>query len=218
MHSVELTVDADGQSRAYAFIRERILRGAYRSGQRLRAQEIAEAIELSRTPVREALSRLAHDGFVDKDSAGGFLVRTMTPAAIQDLFQVREVLELEAARLALTRVDDAWLDQLGEYLEEAQDLFDAGKPAAALMAARCLYIGIAQRSGNQLLLKMLESINDQVHIVGASLVERVPARAREVMEENCGVLAALRIRDGDRLAQAIRDHIRRSRNLIFLGQ
>lgn len=215
MHSTIPQPDADGQSRAYAHIRAGILHGSYRSGQRLRAQEIAAAIDLSRTPVREALSRLAHDGFVDKDSAGGFSVRTMTPADIQDLFQVREVLELEAARLALPRIDAQWLALTGTYLDEAQALLDAGQPAAALMAARRLYIAVAQRSGNGLLLKMLESINDQVHIVGASLITRMPERAQEVMAENRSVLDALRAGDADRLARDLRAHIRRSRDLIF---
>lgn len=201
--------------RPYEYLRNGVVNGHFRAGQRLRALELAVAIGVSRTPVREALGRLQQDGFVDQDAAGGFSVHVMTAADIADVFGVREVLEQEAARLALVRVDDAWIDVLSDTLAQSEEELRSGDVTASIVTARRFHLAIAQRSGNALLLKLIEGISDRIHMVGVALLQRVPARAANVLAENQAILDAFRKRNAAALQVAVREHIGASRNLIF---
>jgi len=204
--------ELDGPARAYQFIREQILTRAYLPGQRLRGQEIAEAIGISRTPIREALGLLEENGLVHKTD-WGFVVRAMTLADVEDLFKVREVLELEAAREARSRVDAAWISHLRAILARAQQLLDAGHGIESVRASRAIHMSIAERSGNKYLHKMLKSIDDQVQMVGAALVQKYPQRSAEVLAENDTIVQAFADGNGTAVTSAIRTHIRRSLRL-----
>jgi DNA-binding GntR family transcriptional regulator len=208
------TTEALAQS-PYDYVREGIVQGRFRSGQWLRAQELAAALGVSRTPVREALGRLHQDGLVDQDEAGGFSVHVMTTTDIADVFGVRGVLEQEAARLAMQRADPAWLDELAGILDASAQQLHAGEPIASISTARLFHLAIARRAGNALLLKLLEGISDRIQMVGLALVDRLPARSVEVLQENRSILAALRANDAAALQQAVQEHIGRSRELIF---
>jgi DNA-binding GntR family transcriptional regulator len=206
---------ADSQERAYLYIKERILDQRYRTGQHLRAQEVAESISLSRTPVREALGRLAQEGLVERSGGWGFVVKAMTFQDVIDLFNVREALEVEAGRAAVEAVDADAIVGIGRVLEKSGKALEAGKHKDSILIARAFHVAIAECSGNRLLLQMLQSINDRIHMVGLTIVKVFPHRAAQVYQENGEILAALSARDGQRLERAIRIHIRRSRELLM---
>lgn len=202
----------DGPSKAYQFIREQILTRAYLPGQPLRGQEIAEAIGISRTPIREAFGLLEENGLVHKTS-WGVVVRAMTLSDIEDLFKVREVLELEAAREAKSRVDDVWIQSLRVIVDHARELLEAGRGTESIRASRRIHTSIAERSGNKYLQKMLKSIDDQVQMVGVALIQKYPQRSAEVLEENAAIVEAFARGEGAAITAAIRAHIRRSLRL-----
>lgn len=204
----------DAQQRAYAHIKRLIITAQCRPGQKLRAQEIAGALGLSRTPIREALGRLAHEGLVEQ-AGWGFTVRRLSLQDVREVFEVRLVLELEAARLAVVNLSDADADRLEAMLDEAERRFKSGQVDEYLQRARRFHVAIAQIAGNRLLLGMLESINDRIARIGNILVQRVSTRAAEVIRENRAIMNALKARDSKRLDQAIRHHVERARALIL---
>ncbi|MDD7972041.1 GntR family transcriptional regulator [Roseinatronobacter alkalisoli] len=89
--------------RAQIALRQRILNGEYPGGTRLYEVSLAEELDISRTPVREALSRLAEEGLLVRTRAGGFVVRSFAVADVLDMIELRGVLEGTAARLAAER-------------------------------------------------------------------------------------------------------------------
>lgn len=89
--------------RAVIELRERIISGALPGGMRLFEVSLAEALDISRTPVREALSRLAEEGLLDRLPNGGFVVRRFGYADVVDSIELRGVMEGTAARLAAER-------------------------------------------------------------------------------------------------------------------
>lgn len=89
--------------RAQIALRQRILNGDYPGGTRLYEVSLAEELAISRTPVREALSRLAEEGLLVRTRAGGFVVRSFAVADVLDMIELRGVLEGTAARLAAER-------------------------------------------------------------------------------------------------------------------
>jgi GntR family transcriptional regulator of vanillate catabolism len=96
-----------------------LLLGEFRRGERISELPLVARLGMSRTPIRLALERLAHIGFLDVVPTGGFAVRNFTIAEVLDAIEVRAVLEGTAARLAAERLTDvSELDQLHHYAEQ----------------------------------------------------------------------------------------------------
>ena len=94
--------------RAYRDLRTAIVRCEFEPGERLRVEDLARRLEISSSPVREALSRLSEQGFVKALVKRGFRVAPLTVAGIVDLTRLRHLLESEALRDAMAHGDDAW--------------------------------------------------------------------------------------------------------------
>lgn len=116
-------------TRALVELRKKILSGDLSGGTRLFEVPLAEELEISRTPIREAMSRLAEEGLLDRVKSGGFVVRTFRFADVIDAIELRGVLEGTAARLAAERGPDPEIvaqmreivDQLDGCLLETPD-------------------------------------------------------------------------------------------------
>ena len=100
-------------------LREMLLRGEFKPGERLSELPLVARLSVSRTPIRLALERLAHEGLLETSASGGFVVREFTPHDVWDAIEIRGVLEGTAARLAAERlVDSSELDNLKRYHED----------------------------------------------------------------------------------------------------
>jgi DNA-binding GntR family transcriptional regulator len=99
---------------AYEELQEQIVSGRLHAGQRLLADELAGALAISPTPVKEALARLEQDGLVQGASRRGSMVRRFTTADIGEIYQARILIEIEAARIGMAdgRADAAFADRL----------------------------------------------------------------------------------------------------------
>jgi GntR family transcriptional regulator of vanillate catabolism len=115
-HSGRNGDDASQIARAFVGVRELLMRGEFGRGERISELPMVARLGMSRTPIRLALERLAHIGFLDVVPTGGFAVRGFTITEVLDAIEVRAVLEGTAARLAAERlVDVAELHRLREY-------------------------------------------------------------------------------------------------------
>jgi DNA-binding GntR family transcriptional regulator len=137
----------------------------------------------------------------------------MTLQDIEDLFDVREILEVAAARNAMQFADDEWVASLGLIVDISRTHLEAGRIVESIRAARKMYVSVVERTGNKVLAGMLASINDQIQLVGGTLVTRFPWRATEVLKENQEIVRAFEQRDADLVVSAVSAHIRRSREL-----
>ena len=100
-------------------LRGMLLRGDFQPGERLSELPLVARLGVSRTPIRLALDRLAHEGLLEASPTGGFVVRAFTIEDIWDAIETRGVLEGAAARLAAERLEhDSELAQLREYRDE----------------------------------------------------------------------------------------------------
>ena len=128
---------AKATNKAYEEIRSRILDGAYAPGTHLREKEIAEEIGLSRTPAREALRKLAVDGYVEFIPNRGAFVAQWSQQSISDLIVVRAELAALAGRLAASHVRREQLDHLARLNQAMADLAER-KPAGYLTEVSAL--------------------------------------------------------------------------------
>lgn len=198
---------AEAPDRVYQHLRERIMSLAYKPRDRLRAQRIADELQVSRTPVREALGRLVQDGLVRKDEGWGFVVSELTVRDVFELYRVRHALEVEAGLEGLPRLDEARLARLQGFLDASRRHASEGRVPSFVTASRAFHRTIAETSGNRLLLQMLSGINDRIFGLARSVLGANPQRMQEVIEENEAILAALHARDAQRLADAMHRHL-----------
>jgi DNA-binding GntR family transcriptional regulator len=117
--------------RAYETLREEILDGALVPGTVLAEVEQSTRLGVSRTPLREALSRLVADGLIVAQSGRGVVVTDLAAADIRDLYELREALEEQAAELAAARRDPAPFESLHDRLTDAPDLLERGEQGLA---------------------------------------------------------------------------------------
>lgn len=205
------TKPSDAQVEAFSYLKEEILAWRFRPLQRLHAGQIAAHLEMSRTPVREALSRLVQDGLVARGDAGGFFVKGLTLREIIDYYRVREALEVEAAIEALPRMDEHDFDNLASILDRAKALLAPASYVEFLSTSRAFHSYIMDASGNVAFRALMGPIIDRVRLVGAMLIARHPRRASEIHKENVKILEALRSADVEALELAVRAHVRQAR-------
>lgn len=194
---------ASTSQRAYAELRERLLRAAFLPGEKLNEVALAAELALSRTPLREALNRLTAEGLlVHLDR--GFAAPPLDPERVFDLFEARLEIECATIRLACERADPVALDELAAFLEES----GAESPEASVDRLIELDIGfhdrIARLSGNAVLRQMLANLNDRLHLIRWIAME---GRREQTQTQHRDMLAHLRDRDAEAAMAAMRVHI-----------
>lgn len=201
---------------AYERLRKSLIDGAYRPGQRLKALRIASEFGISRTPVKEALSRLEQEGLVKREFDSGFVVRELSVSDILNLYRVRELLEVEAAREAIRNLSKDCLQQMREALKRADALYKQKRFDEFLRVNREFHSAIAAQSQNQILQEMLSSLNARFWSIGRIVVSRNPKRAEEIRRENYEILEALTSGDVNHAERAVRAHVRAAADNVKL--
>ncbi|PFG29461.1 GntR family transcriptional regulator [Paramicrobacterium agarici] len=182
--------------RVYAVLREEILDGALPPGTTLTEVEQSTRLGYSRTPVREALGRLTADGLVEAASARALVVTDVSGDDISALYELREALEVSAARLAAKRRDQRVFADLHDRFAHAALLVDGGDTGLQryydLVAE--LDAAIDAATGNAYLTQALRSVRLHSARVRRS-AQRNPERLRQAASEHLLICQA--IRDGD---------------------
>lgn len=210
---MDAIIDSTYQERAYNYIRERILSLEFKPNMALRMEALAAAIKVSRTPVREALSRLCEAGLVVRDGGWGYTVRPITFKEAMDVYKVREALEIEAVREALPRIDKNTLAQLWNLLVTADNKLKQGRKTEFRKCTRQFYQAIACATDNTCLISMLMTIEDRIHLLGAMMADHSD-RPKQSLTENFDLLEALEVKDEAAAVAAVMVHVASAREII----
>ncbi|WP_417721066.1 GntR family transcriptional regulator [Salipiger sp.] len=192
-----------GQS-AYARLLEDIRLGRLQPGTRLRETELAAQLDISRTPVREAIRKLEADGVVSYQPRIGAVVRMLSYPEVMELYEMRWVLESTAARLATRGASPVEIEELGAINEELGTALD--DPARLTTLNRQFHDTLIAAARNRFLVRSVRSIEKTLLILGPTTMED-PARAQGAYAEHGAVVEALRARDGTAAEAAMRAHI-----------
>lgn len=145
--------------RVYEELRDLIVDGTLQADAQLVQEQIAEALGVSRTPVRDALQRLTHEGLVTWNPGRGYLVNELTGREVIEVYEVRRLLELEAARLSAGRHDSVIASRLTSLIEEMAAT-PSDDVAAQFDLNRKFHRALVEPCNNRLLLKMLDTLWD----------------------------------------------------------
>lgn len=200
-----MTADAEipqGQG-AYRRVLDEIRSGVLTPGARLRENELAERLGISRTPVREAIRQLEADGLVVHLPRQGATIRRLDLAEVAELYEMRVVLEGTAARLAARAASDIELRELGSLNAEMAQA-QAGDQVRELN--RIFHRTLFDAARNRFLIKAMRSLQKTLLILGPSTLADAD-RASAAVAEHDAVLDALMARDGARAEAAMRTHV-----------
>lgn len=190
---------------AYATLRGQIMDGQLPPGQRMREQELSERLRVSRTPVREALSRLTADGLLVLQPRSGLAVAELDDAGVIELYETREALEGTAASLAARYANPRDIAALRAILET-----EAVAPENPVLQARhnrTFHAAVLAAAHNRFLLKSLQALHDALSLLGPTTLAS-PGRRAQAQAEHRRVLDAIERRDSAAAATEMRAHIR----------
>jgi DNA-binding GntR family transcriptional regulator len=193
----------------YARLRDLILSNVLRAGQKLVDRDLAEQLGVSRTPVREALGRLAMTGLVEARTRRGYYVSTFSAEEVSDLYEFRKMLEVHAARLAAQNAQPSHLRELDRILGDSEKLAsDPTNHAKAVKLDLEIHELIARASGNASLHKAIHNLLDKVMCfiwVDDVTVDVVTLAAAH--RQHQALLHMIKEKDAEGAAVLIRTHI-----------
>jgi DNA-binding GntR family transcriptional regulator len=140
-------------------LREAILDGVLPPGTRLRQEDLATVFETSRIPVREALRVLEYEGLVDSEPHRGFTVTSLDADQIEEIYELRTVLEGHAVRLAIPLLTDADLAELGRLYDEMEH---AASDDARLAAREQFYLRLYSVTARPRLVGLIARLRQEV--------------------------------------------------------
>jgi len=208
-----VAIDKDAISladQAYAEIKKRIFDFALMPGDRLSESELAQQIAVSRTPLRQALQRLQHEGFVEAIPKVGWLIPPLDFEKFDELYEFRVLIECHAVRaLCASDKDRSRLHKLSRvWSVAAKDRID--DPDKVSMLDEAFHGQIVEGTGNRELLRTYREITERMRIVRRLdfyNAERIAA----TYDEHTKVLAAIQKRRTDEAQRLLRAHIEQSR-------
>ncbi len=195
-------------------LRQAILKGELKPGEHLMEVELAEKLRVSRTPIREAMRKLEAEGFVVMEPRKGAEVANITESDLNDVLEVRIVLENMAIELACQRMTAEQMEEL----EAAGKVFQSkleGKNLVALAQAdedfhECIY----RAAGNRRLLQVLNNLREQIYRYRIEYLKEEDTR-EQLVEEHQEMTRAIRERDEEKAKRLSYEHLENQRNAII---
>lgn len=194
--------------RIYATLREQIIGMEIAPGTALQEKQIAAACGVSRTPVREAILKLADERLVDIYPQYGTFVSRISRPSVRDAMVIRQALERSAVREAAKHADDEAVARLKESLALQRASHDAGQLAAFHSADEAFHQLVSEISGHPNLWRVVRAEKAQVDRCRI-LTLPAPDRRLSVMSEHAAIVDAIAARDPDRAEAAMAQHLDR---------
>lgn len=187
----------------YHAILKAIREGMYQPGEPLREIEVSQRLGVSRTPVREALSRLQDKGLVEPAPGRGLAVARLSTQQIFELYSLRADLEKLVVRNVVKYATPIEIDNL----ERLNELFGSAKDVqSATEANSLLHAALREASRNRYLHMAIDDLQDTVALIAVTVFS-APGRIEAAYKEHAAIIAAIRDRDADRAEQLMGDHI-----------
>jgi DNA-binding GntR family transcriptional regulator len=200
--------------RAYERIKHDVITCVLAPGTEVSEPQLCLQYHLGKAPVRMALIRLAHDGLVRAIPRRGYLIAPVTLKDIQDIFELRLMLEPMAARMAAGNIDAQRARALEEASGNGYQMHDARSISRFLDANKAFHVAIAGTTGNIRLSAMIAQLHDQMtRLLHLGLGLR--NRSHEMQNEQRALLKALVRGNGDMAERLAREQIEAARSMVL---
>lgn len=195
----------------YEEIKKRIIEFEYEPNEHLSEELLAESLQVSRTPLREALYRLQLEHLVTKQSTGRIVVSRLTIAEAEELYQVREFLQALVAREAALNMTADILQKLDKKMEQMRAAADSGLYADVVVHGRDFHKLLYEAVPNSTVIRFLEQLRNRIDRYRRIGGFKHPNYSPQLpIEEHQHILHCIRNGDADLAEAAMRLHIRNS--------
>lgn len=197
---------------AYEQIRELILSDRIAPGGHINENQLADMLEISRAPVREACRQLQKEGLVEITKNKGTFVKNISPHEAVEIYEIRAALEALAVEKAAENADESDLSLLERCVGELKAAAEAKNEKAHYSAAVHFHQIISNISGNHNLAEILENLHDKISLFRRKLSDYLDDDLS--ISDEIEVFQALMNKDGKKAAAMMRKHIFRAKNRI----
>jgi len=192
-------------------LRQLILDGAFRPGERLNEAQLSRSLGISRSPIREAFNRLANEGILELVPNRGAFVRRMDVRDVEELYEVREALEVMAVRLAARRATAEDLAALHQILSLTRLKLE--RQRADYPSNLDFHVRLIAAAGNEQLARRTAEVDQQLRLA-RELSGHGPQRADQLYDEHVALYEAMVARDADGAAHLMHVHLTRAMEAI----
>jgi DNA-binding GntR family transcriptional regulator len=195
-----------------ATLRQAILEGHFRPGEKIDQELIAEELEVSRTPVREALKVLESEAFVEIRPHRGAFISVVTREDIRKIYEVRTLIEAEIVRRVTPIIPESVLEELEACLDEVHECPE--DRIKHVDADIFFHDKVSEYATNELLTEILDGLNNRILRVRRFGQLQPEYHLMTSHREHCAILKAMKQRDPDRAADLMARHLSRSAERI----
>jgi DNA-binding GntR family transcriptional regulator len=200
--------------RVFASLRESILAGEFAAGSLHSIYRLADLMDVSRTPVRDAVLRLADAGLVTIERNRGVRIRGVTVSDVRWVFELRVLIEVPATAYAAEQADPESVAVIEAALDAMRLASAEGETALFTQHDRALHAAIGSVIGNPRLVQEIATLRDSIQTRGASTMDHSRDMAA-ILAEHVPIVEAIAARDRGAAADRMRDHLVNTANLLM---
>ena len=204
------------KERAYTFTKQRVLDATFAGGDLLTEGEVAEALGMSRTPVREAFLRLEGEGLLRLYPKRGALVVPVSAQEVDAVMETRALVERFAVAKAIARGADV-TGEMRAAIARQEARADAGDLDGFVEADREFHTAIVAAAGNPIVSALYDSLRDRQQRMGLAALRREPRRLLQILDEHRGLTEAIADGDVERTLALLDEHLRGTLVLLREG-
>lgn len=188
-------------------IRERILKGEYRIGEKIKETQIATELQVSRTPIREAFKLLETEGLIDYVPNRGCFAKGFTKQDIEDIYAVRKALEVLSVEWAVNRITDEEVARLQEQ-SDLMEFYTSRKESNTVLEINSDFHGIIYNAaGSRFMAQVLRSYKEYIERTRQVIHSEQREYLDEILTEHKAILDAIKDRDLERAKAAMAEHL-----------
>ena len=188
-------------------IRERILKGEYRIGEKIKETQIATELQVSRTPIREAFKLLETEGLIDYIPNRGCFAKGFTKQDIEDIYAVRKALEVLSVEWAVNRITDEEVARLQEQ-SDLMEFYTSRKESKKVLEINSDFHGIIYNAaGSRFMAQVLRSYKEYIERTRQVIHSEQREYLDEILTEHKAILDAIKDRDLERAKAAMAEHL-----------
>lgn len=201
------------KEQAYDKLKELIITGALEPGELQNEKRLAEALGVSRTPVREALLELSREGMVTFVQGKGVEICKFTIQQIREVFEIRRIIEGYIIKKIATRLSETDIREIDKNIRNQEKMLLETDRLAFIEYDKQFHLYMAARIGNRQIESILDNLRDQMHLMGIRAIEN-DFRMKQVVEEHRAILSGLKEQNPQKALNALIHHLENTEKII----
>ena len=201
------------KEQAYDKLKTLIITGALEPGALHNEKRLAEALGVSRTPVREALLELSREGMVAFVPGKGVEICKLTEQQVREVFEIRRIIEGYIIKKIAARLTDADVAEIDKNINNQEKMLSTPERPAFIEYDKQFHLYLASKIGNKQIESILDNLRDQMHLMGIRAIED-DSRMKQVIDEHRAIFSGLKERNPQKAFDALINHLENTEKTI----